>query len=227
MSCDEHRFLFAPLDSRKPLTARKIHIRRLYDVLQLSIHRNDLARARRAWCILVRCKEVHWMAMWTTGLHLLGANTDKVGPASKRLEYLRTMMLRNPEDREDIIKELVLHLILAGSYREALDELELYLPSFPYQDNPVLHTYAGLISLYLAQPSRSAGTGLSFDSGLLREAQSHFERSIILDPENVVAHAFLDKIATFANSPSEDDPSSDDQGMDLDDHNFRRKRVRS
>lgn len=38
------------------------------------------------------------MAMWTTGLHLLGANTDKVGPASKRLEYLRTMMLRNPED---------------------------------------------------------------------------------------------------------------------------------
>ena len=28
-----------------------------------------------------------------------------------------------------------------------------YLPSYPYQDNPVLHVYAGLIALYLAQPA--------------------------------------------------------------------------
>jgi len=95
--------------------------------------------------------------MWTTGLHLLGAEIDEENRVPKRLEYLRTMMLRNPENREDIIKELVLHLILAGSHREALEELELYLPSFPYQDNPILHTYAGLISLYLAQPSLLGG----------------------------------------------------------------------
>jgi len=97
MSSD-HRFLFASLDSRKPLTSRKVLIRRLYDVLQLSIHRNDLARARRAWCILARCKEVNWMAMWTTGLHLLGADLSGEDHSQKRLEYLRTMMLRNPED---------------------------------------------------------------------------------------------------------------------------------
>lgn len=59
---------------------------------------------------------------------------------------------------------------MSGRYREAQDELELcvyvfwfvndvsddegsYLPSFPYSDNPVLHIYAGLISLYTAQPS--------------------------------------------------------------------------
>lgn len=28
-----------------------------------------------------------------------------------------------------------------------------YLPSYPYQDNPVFHTYAGLIALHLAQPA--------------------------------------------------------------------------
>ena len=57
-------------------------------------------------------------------------------------------------------------------YRRAMEELDLYvtglsctrmpsvltklssryLPSYPYQDNPVLHIYAGLIALYLAQP---------------------------------------------------------------------------
>ena len=93
-----HKFLFAPLDSREPLTARKVHIHRLYDVLQLSIHRNDLTRATRAWCILIRCKEVHWMSMWTTGLHLLGADIDEEGRMEKRLEYLRMMMLRNQDD---------------------------------------------------------------------------------------------------------------------------------
>jgi RNA polymerase I-specific transcription initiation factor RRN11 len=74
--------------------------------------------------------------------------------------------------REDVFRELVLRLILSGRQREALEELELwaflrsifnindsnlalnsYLPSFPYQDNPVLHIYAGLAAFYLAQPS--------------------------------------------------------------------------
>jgi hypothetical protein len=38
------------------------------------------------------------MAMWTTGLHLLGADIEGEDHSTKRLEYLRTMMLRNPED---------------------------------------------------------------------------------------------------------------------------------
>lgn len=75
------------------------------------------------------------------------------------------------EKRESIFQELILRLIVFGNHREALDELELYvsfqipfasacwniihryLPSFPFQDNPVLHVYAGMISLYLSQPS--------------------------------------------------------------------------
>lgn len=97
MSSDlDHRFLFASLNSQKPLTARKVHIRRLYDVLQLAIHRNDITRANRAWSILARCKEIHWMSLWTTGLHLLSAGIEDDDP--KRMEYLRTMMLRHQDD---------------------------------------------------------------------------------------------------------------------------------
>lgn len=69
--------------------------------------------------------------------------------------------------REAILTELIHCLIRCNRYREALDELELYvhsihwnvksdevysyLPSFPFQDNPILHVYSGLLSLYLSQ----------------------------------------------------------------------------
>lgn len=75
-----------------------------------------------------------------------------------------------------------MHLIHAGQHRRALEELDLYvpqppkrtaavapsliepsvwhphryLPSYPYQDNPVLHVYAGLMALYLAQPASAS-----------------------------------------------------------------------
>lgn len=95
---DDQRFLFRSLDSKTPLTARKIHIRRLYDVLQLCLHRNDLPRAKRAWTILARCKEIHWMTMWTTGVRLLGEDFGQHENSSKKIEFLRSMMLQYPDD---------------------------------------------------------------------------------------------------------------------------------
>lgn len=87
-----------------------------------------------------------------------------------------------------------------------------YLPAFPYQDNPVLHTYAALLSLYTAQPSADEGLNSrwrlseimfmsycvsenpAFDPILLRDAQSHLEHAKRLDPSNASIQAFLDKV---------------------------------
>ncbi|TFK43690.1 hypothetical protein BDQ12DRAFT_718885 [Crucibulum laeve] len=196
MSSNNHNFLFASLDSKAPLTARKVHIRRLYDILQLCIQRKDPRRAKRAWAVLARCKEVRWSSMWKTGLLLLGENIDDELPsAPRKVEYLRTMMLHHTDERENILKELLFRLILLEKYREALDELELYLPSFPYQDNPVLHIYAGLISLFLSQST--AHDSISFDPIVLRDAQARFEHVKLLDDDNIVAQVFLDKVRFF------------------------------
>ncbi|KAK0206739.1 hypothetical protein DFS33DRAFT_1486309 [Desarmillaria ectypa] len=146
-------FLFHSLDVGPRLSARKVHICRLYDVLELSLLRNDLPRARKAWAILARCKEMHWTTMWATAVRILGDETFDEHGSSKRLAFLREMMLQLPDKREMILKEVILRQIMAGHFKQALDELELYLPSFPYQDDPVLHNYAGLLSLYLSQPS--------------------------------------------------------------------------
>lgn len=66
-----------------------------------------------------------------------------------------------------------------------------YLPSPPYQDNPVLHLYAGLTYLYLAQPAEARARHTN--TRTLRDAEHYFERAKSLDPDNVVAAAWLEK----------------------------------
>lgn len=77
-----------------------------------------------------------------------------------------------------------------------------YLPSLPYQDNPVLHTYGGLLRLYLSQPANAPDHGVphqldatAFDQFGLREAKACFERALQLDSKNAVAEAFVQKVA--------------------------------
>src|ERR1700722_119049 len=88
--------LFELLWNKHSRTARKVHIRRLYDVLRLCIERNDLPRARKAWDILIRCKEFDWKVMWQTAVHLLGSHSDDNRPEEH--EFLRVVMLQCPSE---------------------------------------------------------------------------------------------------------------------------------
>ncbi|KAK0499838.1 hypothetical protein EDD18DRAFT_1152842 [Armillaria luteobubalina] len=187
-------FLFHSLDVGPRLSARKLHICRLYDVLELSLLRNEFARARKAWAILARCKEIHWTTMWTTAVRVLGDETFNGHDSSKKIAFLHEMMLQVPDKRETILKEIVLRNIMAGQFRKALDELELYLPSFPYQDDPVLHNYAGLLSLYLSQSPISGVDDDVSNHSLLRSAQVHFRGAKALDSDNVIAAHFLSHV---------------------------------
>ena len=87
----------------------------------------------------------------------------------------------------------------------------------------MLHTYAGLIALFLAQssgleeyqcicftklhfnqcmafpgsvsgPQSQSQARKDHDSKLVREAKSHFERALSLEQGNVVALGFIDKV---------------------------------
>jgi len=177
--------------------------------------------------------------MWRTGLLLTGdlIQAESSSESMTRLEYLRVMMLRHPEEQESILREIVLRKVASNKYREALDELDLYLPSHPYQDNAVLNSYAGLLSFHLAlypteepiAPSKMSDVNHS----LLRESQIHFERATALDPENIVSSTFLRHIseATFINShgatqKDEEDPSENDMEVDGDVDRIRHKRPK-
>jgi len=191
---DASRFLFAlPYGSDfKSSGTRKLHIRQLNDVLHLSIQRGDLIRARRAWTILLHCKEYNWKVMWKTGL-LLASGTGNANEGGKEdVQFLKKAMRQQPEQQEAILQELVLQLTAHDRFREAMDELQLYLPSFPFQDNPILHLYAGLICFHLANNSENEGSTES----LLVQAKGHLDRSLALNSDNTTANAFIEEVRT-------------------------------
>jgi len=231
-------FLFASPDGKRPSTARKVHIRRLRDILHLSIQRGDLPLARRAFGLLARCEEIEWVEIWKIGLIVVLTTHTPPGdmPVTARarhIEFLRAMMLQHPEERESLVQELVLSLALAGREREALDELELYLPSPPYHDNAALHTYAGLLCLRLAlftdaDFGRDAQLGgQRGNATLLREAQQHLERAHALDPEGVIAQIFIHKLATLKPEDDSVPNESDDDMMEVvESTGLHHKRIR-
>ncbi len=101
MSSTDYSFLFSSLNAKQPTTARKVHIRRLYDILQLCIQRHDWVRAKRAWAILARCREVDWKVMWRTSVLLLGEgdpDTNDVQANEDRVRFLSLMMRQHPDE---------------------------------------------------------------------------------------------------------------------------------
>jgi hypothetical protein len=126
---------------------------------------------------------------------------------------------------------MTVSLIRDQRYRKALDDLELYavsnllyapqtansdLPASPFQENPTLHMYAGLLNLYLSQgdsygsevSSRAVDAAPSSigeqsgkllfviqDLGLAYKARGCFEKALTLDPKNPAAIYFLDNVS--------------------------------
>ncbi|KAF8507834.1 hypothetical protein BU17DRAFT_100226 [Hysterangium stoloniferum] len=220
-------YLFDSLGSTSPNSSRKVHIRRLVDLLELCIHRRDWPRAKRAWAVLTRCPEFEWQKMWQTGLLLATSLDDALdidNADPRRLDYLRVMMLRCPENRVSILQELLLQLINGGQHREALDELELYLPSFPFQDNAVLHMYAGLLYLFLADlhishenaSSHATGKAPTLNPQYLRECKTHLRRASELDPSHPVPTSLLQHLQRkAAGNVHQDNANESDDGSEF------------
>jgi hypothetical protein len=57
-----------------PTSIRKIYIQHLVDILHSCLSKGDHTRARRAWAILIRCREVDWYERWRWGLAVLQAD---------------------------------------------------------------------------------------------------------------------------------------------------------
>jgi len=95
-----NHFLFASPGEKAPSTARKVHLRRLRDILHLSIQRGDHLLARRAFGLLARCPEIEWVVIWKFGLVLLATNSPSgnILGTTKHIDFLRIMMLQHPEE---------------------------------------------------------------------------------------------------------------------------------
>ncbi|KIR42542.1 hypothetical protein I307_04506 [Cryptococcus deuterogattii 99/473] len=155
-------------DEQGELPLRHAYIHSLANLLHACLLRGDIDRAKRAWAILIRCREVDWRARWQWGLLFLSSgssdavqNTQASMYASQAEDdyrqaerWINTLRVgARMEDKPSLLHALTLILIKHARYRQALEELETYLPSYPYLLSASLHTYAGLLAFYLAQPS--------------------------------------------------------------------------
>ena len=149
-------FLFASPDRRAPSSsARRVHLRRLYDILHLSIQRGDLPLARRAFGLLARCEDVEWPDIWKFGLVLLAPNPaaeDEDAPTpggdvgtQKHIEFLQVMMLRHPEQVRHAPSSVV---------RRPFANITIYLSAPDYQRESLVREL--VLSLAMAGRERDA-----------------------------------------------------------------------
>jgi len=171
-------------------------IRRVYDVCMYSLYSGDFERASKAFGLLLRCKEFKWKDFWSLAVYMLNPHDPDRDDAFflGQVEHLRLLMAQDPTRRQELLNEVLQVLVQNGRYTEALDEIELYLPLFLYQDNLILYTYIGLIRLYMSQDPDSRKENESPDA-LLEEAKTYLNRVIEIDPGNHTVHMFLDMIA--------------------------------
>lgn len=93
-----HQFLFSLLGLRGIDSARKVTIRRVYDVCMHSLCLGDVERARKAFGILLRCKEFDWKASWALAVYMLNAHDPDRDDTFflSQVEQLRLLMLQDP-----------------------------------------------------------------------------------------------------------------------------------
>ena len=93
-----HQFLFSLLSVRSADSARKVTIRRVYDVCMHSLCLGDVERARKAFGILLRCKEFDWKASWSLAIYMLNAHDPERDDTYflSQVEHLRSLMLQDP-----------------------------------------------------------------------------------------------------------------------------------
>ena len=140
-----HQFLFSLLGLRGADSARKVTIRRVYDVCMHSLFLGDVERSRKAFGILRRCKEFDWKASWALAIYMLNAHDPDRDDTFflSQVQQLRLLMLQDPTrvsdvlsfpaqsqripQREELLNEVLQVLVQNGRYTEALDEIELFV----------------------------------------------------------------------------------------------------
>lgn len=91
-------------------SARKFHLRRINDVLHLCLQRGDIERARGAFSVLIRCREIEVWDLWRVGLSLVDlenspmvhgkgkekeTETHGISMGERRVEYLKNVVAQS------------------------------------------------------------------------------------------------------------------------------------
>ncbi|PLW12112.1 hypothetical protein PCANC_00901 [Puccinia coronata f. sp. avenae] len=205
--------------------ARKFHIRRLFDLLQLCLLRKQHDQARQTWSILIRCREVDFAMLWDLGLrvmHLpLPTSLSDPSEVDNHLSYLKTCRNLSDQETAKVLMEYISVLVSVGRLKEAFDELQLCLSTPPCSQHAGLHEYAGLVTLSIIPPpepsddpdDESEPKLLTINEYLdaisehlmFGKAKAYFERAQSLDSTCVISSAYLELMSSYSHGQDDDD----------------------
>lgn len=175
---------------------RRLHLQRIFDLLNLSIGRRDGVRAFRCLRILLKSHEWRPIELWRYALEITTIITrgdDQLEQdgvpfqkhlARKRLAFLREVSKARTGLQLDVFIEIVPELLALGEEQQALAELDIVLHQYPYRLEPILHLYSALIFLKLSSPSVE-GEDISTVQYTMKGV-SEFDQMIAFVPHNLL-----------------------------------------
>ncbi|KIO19155.1 hypothetical protein M407DRAFT_223588 [Tulasnella calospora MUT 4182] len=217
---------------RADSTARRRHIRILSDILYVSIHRRDWQRAKRAWGLLLRTPEVEWTDIWRVGILLLHTDVDidKRQASEGRVVFPRAHFLNlanQNSQRETILQELVIELILAKDFKQAEGQLFMYMAEYPFYDNATLRGLSGLLYLYNAQPRPSTPPETRPEGGDHSSSSNSSDEDQLDESESKESDSFNEKSSRPNKCDTTETPNSPEPPEPLDFRLFEPNRLRA
>lgn len=173
------------------------HMRRVHDLLHLSLLRQDHERAVRCFIILLRSQDWRPLELWKLGLRIACMDVHNDAAQKYLLRISRTRTALRPYSLPFLIREWIRN----GNYQQAHEELSSIITSFPYRLHPLLHTYLGLLTLYIghAEPHEylhdipHMSTSFFVPPGVRRTAKFHFENAVKVAPRYMAYQSALCK----------------------------------
>ncbi|EPY49328.1 RNA polymerase I transcription factor subunit Rrn11 [Schizosaccharomyces cryophilus OY26] len=147
-----------------PLPASRFktkHIDALCTLMHLCLLREDYHRAFHAFSLLLRSKGVDICKLWNIGLEIL--NQIKPDASTEYLERLIARFPANPNKNrtqrsltsEQFFPAYILLLIQRQEYQRAMNALNEYMLSPPFNQNKALYEYSGMLCFELAKNETS------------------------------------------------------------------------
>ncbi|KAF9997235.1 hypothetical protein BGZ65_007181, partial [Modicella reniformis] len=123
-------------------TNRQLHSELLGQLLRRCLDRRDYCRAFKIYSQFVNRISVTDDFMWKIGCEFLGQKEEY---ESLCVRFLQLLFLKSPIHRKSILLETALYQLRFGRLMEARDTLEPYVDRHPYDSNPLIVGYGGVI----------------------------------------------------------------------------------
>ncbi|KAF9180695.1 hypothetical protein BGZ51_006044 [Haplosporangium sp. Z 767] len=130
----------------KLVHSRRLHLELTGQLLRRTLARRDYKRAYKLYCILISSREVSEDLVWKIGAELLRQKKE-YEPLCMR--FLQQVFAKATYCRESILLETTLYQLRCGKVEEAQKTLDPHLDMPPYDRNPLLQGYAGVVQYAL------------------------------------------------------------------------------